>query len=288
MKAAEMRTRIRSALGGSHCHRPASVFDPMSARAAEELGFEMGMLAGSICSLVVLGAPDLVLLTLTEFADQARRVCRAATLPLMVDADHGYGNALNVMRTVQELEAAGVAALTIEDTLLPASFGTRGKDLVSIEEGAAKVRAAVQSRQDPNLVIVGRTSAPIMTDIDDTIRRLTAYEAAGADAVFAAGLKKREHLAALASAVSVPIMLGQAGEELRADYSYLAANKVRVCFEGHQPFYAALKTIYQTLLGVRDGANPASFEVADASLVQRLTRQTQFDRWSAEYLDDRG
>ena len=91
------------------CIHPGSVFDPISARIAEELGFEVGMFAGSIASFTVLGAPDLIVLTLTEFAEQAYRINRAGKLPLLVDADHGYGNALNVMRTVQELETAGVA-----------------------------------------------------------------------------------------------------------------------------------------------------------------------------------
>ena len=91
-----------------------SVFDAMSARLAEAAGFEIGMLAGSIASAMAIGAPDWTLITLTEFADQARRITRASDISLMVDADHGYGNALNVMRTVEEMENAGVSALTIE------------------------------------------------------------------------------------------------------------------------------------------------------------------------------
>src|SRR3954470_17724652 len=113
----DRRRRFREILKGGRCYHPASVYDPLSARIAQELGFECGMFAGSTASLTVLGAPDLILLTLTEFADQARRIGRAARgLPLLVDADHGYGNALNAMRTVEELEAAGVAAMTLEDT----------------------------------------------------------------------------------------------------------------------------------------------------------------------------
>src|SRR5208282_1091129 len=119
----DRRQRFRAVLAGSACVHPGSVFDPISARIAEDIGFETGMFAGSIASFTVLGAPDLVVLTLTEFAEQIRRITRAGGLPLLVDADHGYGNALNVMRTVQELEAAGVAALTIEDTLLPRAYG---------------------------------------------------------------------------------------------------------------------------------------------------------------------
>src|SRR6185437_5364662 len=95
------RERFRSLLEGPGCIHPASVFDPLSARMAEELGFECSMFAGSVAALVVLGAPDLILLTLTEFAAQAYRINRAGELPLLVDADHGYGNALNVMRTIE-------------------------------------------------------------------------------------------------------------------------------------------------------------------------------------------
>ena len=107
----DRRERFRAVLLGTECVHPGSVFDPISARIAEELGFEIGMFAGSIASFTVLGVPDLIVLTLTEFAAQAYRINRAGKLPLLVDADHGYGNALNVMRTIQELETAGVAAV---------------------------------------------------------------------------------------------------------------------------------------------------------------------------------
>ena len=99
----ERRTRFRALIEGGKCVHPGSVYDAMSARIAEDLGFEIGMFAGSTASLAVLGAPDHIVLTLTEFAGQAYRICRAGNLALVVDADHGYGNALNVMRTVQEL-----------------------------------------------------------------------------------------------------------------------------------------------------------------------------------------
>ena len=103
----DRRQRFREILAGDKCVHPGSVYDPISARIAEDLGFEIGMFAGSIASMTVLGAPDLLVLTLSEFSDQCLRINRAGNLPLMVDADHGYGNALNVRRTVEELETAG-------------------------------------------------------------------------------------------------------------------------------------------------------------------------------------
>jgi oxaloacetate decarboxylase len=155
----DRRKRFRAVLSGERCVHPGSVFDPISARIAEDLGFEIGMFAGSTASLTVLGAPDLIVLTLSEFAGQAYRINRAGGLPLLVDADHGYGNALNVKRTVEELETAGVAGLSIEDTDLPTPFGTAKPRLTTLEEGVGKMKAALAGRQDPLLCIAGRTSA---------------------------------------------------------------------------------------------------------------------------------
>ncbi|HLI23204.1 MAG TPA: isocitrate lyase/PEP mutase family protein, partial [Stellaceae bacterium] len=131
-------------LEGARCVYPASVYDPMTARLAADLGYEIGMFSGSVASLTILGAPDLVVVTLSEFVSQALRINRAGSLPLMVDADHGYGNALNVKRTVEELETAGVCGLSIEDTVLPTAFGAADKpQLLSIEEGVGKMKAAL-------------------------------------------------------------------------------------------------------------------------------------------------
>ncbi len=142
------RAVLREILAGDKCLRPASVYDAISLRIAEDIGFEVGMFGGSAASLAVLGDPDIALITLTELAEQMRRMARAATLPVLVDADHGYGNALNVRRTVQELEMAGAAGLTIEDTLLPQAYGVSKQQLISHDEGVGKIRAALQARGD--------------------------------------------------------------------------------------------------------------------------------------------
>lgn len=157
-----LRRNFRELLAKPACVETASVFDPMSARIAADLGFEVGILGGSVASLQVLAAPDFALITLSEFVEQATRIGRVAQLPFIADADHGYGNALNVMRTVEELERAGVAALTIEDTLLPAQFGRKSTDLISIEEGIGKVKAALEARVDPELTIIARTNAGVL------------------------------------------------------------------------------------------------------------------------------
>src|SRR5712692_2687279 len=198
------REALRLILTGSICIRPGSVYDAISIRIAEDLGFEVGMFGGSVASLAVLGDPDIALITLTELAEQMHRMSRAAALPVLVDADHGYGNALNVRRTVQELETAGAAGLTIEDTLLPQAFGADEPQLISLEEGVGKMKAALDGRGDPSLVIVGRTGTrgggPSASSFDECIARAIAYEATGVDALFFTGIKTRAELEALSAA----------------------------------------------------------------------------------------
>ena len=277
------RERYRAVLAGDVCVHPGSVFDPISARLAEDLGFEVGMFAGSIASGTVLGAPDYVILTLTEFAQQIYRICRAGQLPLMVDADHGYGNALSVRRTVEELEAAGVAALTIEDTLLPMQFGGEG-GFISLEEGVGKMKAALSGRTDPNLVVAGRTSS-LRLGRDECIRRVRAYEAAGVDAIFLAGASAKEEVAAINDALNIPLLLGGAGGELN-DKEWLGQNGVRVALQGHLPFQAAIKAVHDTLKALRDGVAPADLRATLASpeLIALATRKDDYDRQIADYL----
>src|SRR6202048_559075 len=190
------RDVLRSILSGSACIRPGSVYDAISIRIAEDLGFPLGMFGGSVASLAVLGDPDIALITLTELAEQMRRRSRAAALPVVVDADHGYGNALNVRRTIEELETAGAAGLTIEDTLLPQAFGQAATQLISLEEGVGKMKAALDARGDPALVVIGRTGAVSISCLEDAIARAKAYEAAGVDALFFTGIKARGELEA--------------------------------------------------------------------------------------------
>ena len=207
------------------------------------------MFAGSIASFTVLGAPDVIVLTLSEFAQQAQRINRSSELPLMVDADHGYGNALNVKRTVEELEMAGASGMSIEDTELPQPFGSVGHTkLLSISEGIGKMRAALDGRQDPNLVIAGRTSAPGVTNMEDALERAIAYEKVGVDAIFLVGVKTKEQLEKISDAISIPIILGGGGSSDMMDLDYLSAKNVRICLQGHQPFSAAVKAIYDTCL----------------------------------------
>src|SRR5436305_9095463 len=212
MPCRKRRDALRAILSGSACIRAGSVYDPTSVRIAEDLGFELGMFGGSVASLAILGDPDITLITLTELCEQMRRMSRASRLPVLVDADHGYGNALNVRRTVQELEAAGAAGLTIEDTLLPQAFGQAKTQLISLDEGVGKMKAALDGRSDPSLVIIGRTGAAAVTSVEDAIARARAYQGTGVDALFFTGVKTRAELETIAAATTLPIVLGGPGE----------------------------------------------------------------------------
>jgi carboxyvinyl-carboxyphosphonate phosphorylmutase len=278
------RRAFRAILAGTDCVHPGSVFDPISARLAEDLGFEAGMFAGSIAAMAVLGAPDLVVLTLTEFVEQIRRMTRATTrLPLLVDADHGYGNALSVMRTVAELEVAGVAALTIEDTALPRPYGDGRLQLLSREEGLGKVRAALAARTDPELVIVGRTSALQAGGLDEALARARSYADAGADALFFTGAKALDQARALHAATGKPIILGGSeGEFSRAD---LAAAGVRVALQGHQPFMAAVRAVQETLAALRGGTPPKALaNQPSAALMKQVTREGDYTAATLDFL----
>jgi carboxyvinyl-carboxyphosphonate phosphorylmutase len=278
------RVALRSILSGPACIRPGSVYDAISIRIAEDLGFPVGMFGGSVASLAVLGDPDIALITLTELAEQMRRMSRAASLPVLVDADHGYGNALNVRRTVEELEIAGAAGLTIEDTLLPQAFGQTATQLIPLAEGVGKMKAALDARGDPELVIIGRTGAVSITSLDDAIARAKAYEATGVDALFLTGIKTRSELEAIAGATALPIVLGGAPEDM-SDLGYLASHRVRIALQGHAPIAAAAQAVYETLKALREGQSPKNLKgLASSELTGRVMRDADVKARSAEFL----
>jgi oxaloacetate decarboxylase len=282
------REALRAVLKGNVCVRPGSVYDATSIRIAQDLGFPLGMFGGSVASLAVLGDPDITLITLTELCEQMRRMSRAAELPVIVDADHGYGNALNVRRTVQELEAAGAAGLTIEDTLLPQAFGVAEPQLISLQEGVGKMKAALDGRSDPSLVIFGRTGTrgggPKASGFAECIERAKAYEATGVDALFFTGLTTREEVQAIASATKLPLVLGNTQGELD-DPAFLIDQRVKIALQGHAPFAAATQAVYETLKALREGTVPKNLKgLASSDLTARVTRATDAKSRTADFL----
>ncbi|SVB90489.1 uncharacterized protein METZ01_LOCUS243343 [marine metagenome] len=281
----QKRYQFRQILTGNQCVHPGSVFDAISSRIAEDLEYQVGMFAGSIASAVILGDPDHILITLTEFAEQTRRICRASNLPIMVDADHGYGNALNVKRTVEELENSGVAALTIEDTVLPRQFGKSKPELIPLPEGIGKMKAALSGRKDQSLVIAGRTSAFQITGTEDAVERAKAYESIGVDAIFFAGLSTRAQLEAVRNSIAVPIMLGSTPKDIN-DNQYLSSMGVKIALQGHLPFMAAVKATRDTMKALVEGNQPSevSTTALDSDLIAKVTKDQQFKDWFKEFL----
>ena len=282
------RQELRAVLSGSRCVFPASVFDPVSARIARHLGYEVAMLAGSVASLAVLGAPDLVVLTLTELAQQAHRITRATDLPLLIDADHGFGNALNVRRTVEELETAGVAGLTIEDTELPQGFAKPGKELVSTEEAMGKFQAALDARQDPALCIFARSTAFIGLAPDQALERIAHYARLPVDGLFLVGVQDWAQLQAVQSLTRLPILLGSTPTTMK-DADRLASLSVRIALEGHAPFSAAVDAVYASLRAQRERTNPGTIAPEmPLPLLPHLTQESLYKEWAARYLQAGG
>lgn len=280
------RRTVREILAAPGCLVASSVYDPISARIAKHIGCEVGVLGGSIASHTILGAPDIVLMTATELVEQARRICRTDCVNLLVDADHGYGNALNVMRTISELQAAGVAGTCIEDTVLPRVYGQKETSLVSLDEGVKKMRAAVDARgANGNMLILARTNALAVTDAHDAAARLQAYEKTGVDALFLPYLKKREDLDVIAQSVSLPIIIAGSHESLY-DLDYLASRGVKVWMWGHQTFAVVVQALHDAMSAIHAGALPSQLKnKAPDALMNMVLNAAQYDQQTKQYLE---
>jgi carboxyvinyl-carboxyphosphonate phosphorylmutase len=279
---AQRRQSFRAVLARPQATVTGSVFDAASVRLAKAAGYEIAIFPGSLASHAVLAAPDIVALTLSEFADQARRITRASDLPILVDADHGYGNAVNVRRTVEELETAGIAALTIEDTVLPKRYASGETEFISREELRDKLLAALDARIDPNLVIVGRTAALATLGLEETVERVKVLSATGVDAIFVTGASKLEQFEALHEATKLPIISGNTpipGEQL-------AALGVRVLVERHLPYFVMLQALYESYQHLRAG-NPVgglSSKTLSPEMQAAVLDEAAYARVAKDYL----
>ncbi|MDB5922354.1 MAG: hypothetical protein JWN13_1290 [Betaproteobacteria bacterium] len=284
MRHTELRLQARAILNGSACVSPASVYDALSARIASLVGFRLGLFSGSISSASTLAAPDLAVVTLTEFADQIRRVVRAGNLSLLVDADNGFGNALNVMRTVEETEHSGVSILGIEDTVLPARFAGTANEVVSIPEMTGKLRAALAARSDPALVIAARTAAARTEGIEGTVARAKAYAATGVDAIFVVGFEDVALVEAVHAAVDLPLIVGSGKASI--DRKRLQAAGARILLQGHQPIAAMAKALRETYEHLYRGGAPADIKgrVASPEEMERVTQREDYTRRQRDYL----
>ena len=203
---ADKRAGLRRRLASGEILVLPGAFNPLSAMLIERRGFEAVYLSGAVLA-ADLGLPDVGLTTLTEVAQRANQIARVTNLPMIVDADTGFGEAMNVARAVQVLEDAGVAGLHIEDQVNPKRCGhLDGKQVVEMSTALQRIRAAVQARRDSNLLIIARTDARATSSLDGAIDRAKAYVDAGADAIFPEALHDEGEFAAMRSALDVPLL----------------------------------------------------------------------------------
>ncbi|MPZ50090.1 MAG: oxaloacetate decarboxylase [Dehalococcoidia bacterium] len=279
------REALRAILERPAVTAPGSVFDAASGRLAMAAGYEVGLFAGSVASHVILGAPDIIVLTLTELVEQTRRITRATELPLVVDADHGYGNALNVMRTVVELEAAGAAALTVEDSVLPRRYGGvggPGGEIISREEYGDKLKAAIAARTDPALVIIGRTEG-MPRGLDEALARVRIAREAGVDMVFVRNVNDLDSVKAIYEASGgLPMVLNTTPGSIEE----LAANGMRLFFQGHAPYFVMLNALYESYQHILRGGAPADLnpKTLPAELLAIALDEAEYGRLGKEYL----
>lgn len=277
------REKLRIVLEGNNCNPCASVFDPLSIRMAEDIGFNVGILGGSISSLMQLGVPDISLLTLTELVDHTQRVCRASSLPVIVDGDSGYGNALNVTRLIQELEFAGAAGITIEDSVLPSSHNQQ-VTMVPLAEATCKLEAALRARQDKNMVVIARTPADDSHSLSDILKRIKSYANTGVDAICAFGLTNPETLAAIREVTTLPIMIISYGNNELGSYATLATHGVRVYMRGHAPFEEAVNATYQTLINTYQEHSTLEAPVLiDKHIISAFSHRDHFNELAKNY-----
>ena len=193
------RARLRELLSVAAPLVAPGAYDALSARLIEQAGFDAVYMTGFGTTATLLGRPDVGLLSGAEMVDNARRIVAAVDLPVIADADTGYGNAINVVRTVQLYEQAGVAGIQLEDQVMPKKCGhMSGKLLIGADEMVGKLRAAVEARRDPDLLIIARTDAVAVTGVDDAITRARSFADAGADLLFVEAPTSEEDIARVA------------------------------------------------------------------------------------------
>jgi methylisocitrate lyase len=231
------------------------VFNALTAKLAERLGYRAIYLSGGALSAGWAGLPDVGLLSVTEFAEQAAILAGATSLPLLCDADTGFGEAINVERTVRLYEKAGAAGLHLEDQVLPKRCGhLTGKGVIDAIEMVSKVRAAVLGRRDPGFVVVARTDARSVEGFDAAVDRARRYVDAGADMIFPEALESLDEFARFAQAVDVPLLanLTEFGRGPLLTFDELAELGYRAVLYPLTAFRAAMKAAEETLIHLRD------------------------------------
>lgn len=285
------RERFRAILNREACTPAAPIFDPLSARIADIVGWEVCKLSGTVAKAANLAVPDVVpMVNMSDVAEYCRRITRVADVSLIVDADNGGGGVLNILRTVQELEAAGVSAIEIEDDVVPQRFDpavTRHSQLISKDEQVRKLKAAVAAKRDPLTVIVARTSALTFLPLEEGLDRIREYAQTGAEAIMLPGLPPRglTDVEAVHKASNLPIFITGLPWETVQDKTFLAANKVRIRYCGQPVYKMAVKAIYDALSYMKDGGSHEDLRDREApeDLLKAVIRVPELMDWQRRF-----
>ena len=279
------REFFREVLSRPECTLAANIFDPLSARIAHMLGYEVCVLSGSVGKAANLGVPDGVLSNMSDVVDHCRRITRITDVSLMVDAEDGFGNAVNVVRTVREMEAAGVAGIEIEDNFVPRRFNVADPGLVSTEEQVGKLEAAVEARTDPTTVIVARSAALGLCPLDEALERVRAYSQTGAEALMLTGAQSREQLEAVHQATSLPLCVLSPPADARNDQAFLDSN-MSILMLGNPTFAVAVKAIHDSLKHLKDGGamEDLAGQQASPDLLRQVNRADEFIALQEQYV----
>lgn len=254
--------RLRELLSRPEPVLAPGAYDALSARLVEQAGFEAVYMTGFGTSASLLGRPDIGLLTFSEMVDNARRLVQAVGVPVIADADNGYGNPINVIRTVKEYEAAGVSAIHIEDQVMPKKCGhMEGKEVISASEMVEKVRAAVEARHSEEFVIIARTDARAVEGMDGALERARLYRDAGADMLFVEAPKSEEEVAAVAETFpEVPLLFNwlEGGETPPVPLERLKELGFRMIIFPLSTMLAATRSIREALARIHADGSPIS------------------------------
>ncbi len=270
-------TRLRELLAGPELLVAPGAYDALSARLIVQAGFSTVYMTGFGTSASVLGQPDVGLLTMSEMVSRAAALASiAGDVPLIADADTGYGNPINVRRTIREYERAGIAGLHLEDQVWPKKCGhLEGKQVIPMDEMVQKVRAAADARQDPDFVIIARTDAIAVTGLEDALRRGQAYSEAGADALFIEAPRSMEELRAIGQAFEdVPLLFNwaESGKTPLLPLSEISALGFNLVLFPVSLLFAATHAMLDLLTLLKTGETPASFSEQMVTFSQFTTQ----------------
>lgn len=270
----ERRKVLRKKLNSREKIIVPGAYDAWTAKLIENAGFSAVFITGYGVSASFLGKPDIGLLSFSEMVTVAKNISALVNIPVFADADNGYGGLLNVIRTVQEYEQVGVSAIQLEDQVIPKRCGHMdGKEVISLEDMVAKIKAAIYARKDPNLIIIARTDARGVLGFEEALKRAKAYEAAGADVIFVEAPQSVEELKIVARKVKAPLVSNMVE---RGKTPLLTAEELHRI--GYSLILFPVSTIYCSTKAVQDMLQQLKDEETTSNMLNKFVSFPEFNK----------